>query len=328
MDTELVENIVNNIDICDYISNYIELKPKGDEYFGVCPFHNEDTASFSVTPARKMYFCFGCGAAGDVINFKAQYEDIPYSVAAKELAEQYSVSGFDKLKSETVAFLKETKSNRYNLPQVHHEILDKSVMDNFVKADIKEWIDEGIPQKIIDRYGVRMDVYKNRIVYPVYDNDGNLINVKGRTLYDSYKQMKISKYINYYKVGELDYFQGYSLKKNIIKDKGEIIIFEGIKSCMKLDSFGIYNSVSAETSRLNPYQIKFLVGLRCNVVIAFDNDVDYRKVVKNVDMLKRFTNVDIVYDKEGLLGDKCSKLSPVDKGREIWETLYSKRIRQ
>lgn len=328
MNSELISNIVESIDIYDYISNYVDLKQKGGEYFGVCPFHDEDTASFSVSPARKMYFCFGCGAAGDVINFVSNYENISYTAAMNKLADQYKINGCDKIKSETVSFLKLSATNKYKLPEVKHTILDDSVMDRFVKADIKPWITEGIPQKIMDRYGVRIDTQGNRIVYPVYDNDGNLINIKGRTMFADYKQMNIAKYMNYYKVGELDYFQGYSLKKHIIQEKSEIIIFEGIKSCMKLDSFGWYNSVSAETSRLNPYQIKFLVSLRCNVVIAFDNDVDYRKIVKNVNMLRKFVNVDIVYDKSGLLGEKTGKVSPADKGKDVWEELYDNRVRQ
>ena len=201
-------------------------------------------------------------------------------------------------------------------------------MNKYIKANIVPWNEEGIPQKIIDKYGVRIDTSGNRIVYPVYDNDGNLINIKGRTLYQDYKSMKQTKYMNYYKVVELDYFQGYHMKKHIIADKGEIIIFEGIKSCMKLDSFGIYNSVSSETSKLSPYQIKILVGLHLNVVIAYDNDVDYKKIQKNVEMLKRFTNVYIIHDKDGLLGDKSEKNSPIDKGFEVWQYLYENKIRQ
>ena len=143
-------------------------------------------------------------------------------------------------------------------------------------------------------------------------------------MYKDFKEMKIPKYINYYKVGDLDYLQGYYLQRYLIDSAGEIIIFEGIKSVMKADSFGYYNSVACETHKLNIYQIRFLIGLRCDVVIAFDKDVDYNKTLRNLKMLKRFVNVYVIRDKDGLLEGKDS---PVDQGKEVWERLYQNKIR-
>lgn len=327
MDNEFSESIIEAVDICDYIGSFVELTEKGSDYFGVCPFHHEKTASFSITPAKKLYFCFGCGASGNVITFTAKYNGVSYNEAANMLADTFGVESVHKLKSETASFLKSSRTNKYVLPQITHSILSPALMDRYTKENVTEWNEEGIPQAVIDKYGVRIDRMSNRIVYPVYDQNGNFINIKGRTRDLDYKDKKIAKYMNYFKIGEMDYFQGYSVNKSYIEEKNEIIIFEGIKSCMKLDSFGVHNSVSSETSRLNPYQIKILVGLHHDVVIAFDNDVCQDKIAKNLEMLKRFVNVYVVYDRKKLLGEQTEKCSPVDKGREIWEQLYDNRIK-
>lgn len=322
-DTELVSSIINNVDIVEYIGQYTELKQKGDNFFGLCMFHEEVTASFSVNPAAKKYYCFGCGCGGNVITFSAKINRISFDNAALRLASELNIDTVKKQKSPTVAILKQLAKD-VRLPEVERQPLDPSELDKYTKATIRQWEAEGIPQFIINKYGVRIDVQSNRIVYPVYDNNGNLINIKGRTMFEDYKSMRIPKYINYYKVGTVDYLQGYYMKKHLISAANEIIIFEGIKSCMKADSYGYYNSVSCETHKLNPFQIKFLIGLRCDIVIAFDKDVDFKKILDNVSMLKRFANVFIVRDTKDLLEKKDS---PVDKGKEIWEKLYYDKIR-
>ena len=109
---------------------------------------------------------------------------------------------------------------------------------------------------------------------------------------------------------------------------GEAIIFEGIKSVMKADAWGYHNCISAETSMVNDAQARVLVqmGIR-SAVIAFDNDVPKQELLVSADKLRRYMNVFIVEDKNGLLGDKSEKLAPVDKGKEIWEQLYKEKQR-
>ena len=144
---------------------------------------------------------------------------------------------------------------------------------------------------------------------------------------EDWKELKLPKYINYYKVGTMDYLQGLCFKKEIIKRKDEVIIFEGIKSCMKAEGWGFDNVISAETSALNSFQIKLLIGLHCDVVIAFDKDKDIEDVMKGIDWLPKFTNVYVINDRRNLLGDKSEKNSPVDKGEAIWKELYDNRER-
>lgn len=165
----------------------------------------------------------------------------------------------------------------------------------------------------------------NRIVYPVYSNDDQLISIKGRTRFKNFKDLKIAKYMNYFAIGKLDYFQGMQQARSAIKESGEIIIFEGIKSVMKVDQWKFHNAVSAETSKLNEYQIELLIKMQIrDVVIAFDQDVKIDKIRKCTELLKRFTNVWVVYDKWSLLKEKDS---PCDQGEKIFRTLYERKIR-
>ena len=327
---DLIEEIKDGIDIVDFIVEYVDLRKKGREYFGNCPFHDERTGSFSVTPNKGMYYCFGCRKGGDVIDFCREYLDMTYEQSIKYLGSEAGISTEKTKISPTVRYLKKStkKKKKKQVPE-KHMILDKSILSDFEKRKITKWIEEGIPQSIMDYYRVMYDKESNRIVYPVFDNDGNLINVKGRTLFDDYKKFNIPKYMNYYPVGDLDYFQAFCFKKEILAKSKEVIIFESLKSVMKLDSFGILNSISSETSELNIFQVKTLIHMHCDVVIAFDSDVSLNKIKEkdNIKLLCSFTNVYVVYDRDGLLGGKDGKNSPVDKGKEIWDELYKKRIK-
>lgn len=208
--------------------------------------------------------------------------------------------------------------------QVVHEVLSANELSKYSHEDVTEWIDEGILQEVMDLFEVRINDRDNRIVYPVYDINGNLINIKGRTRYKNYKELRIPKYINYYPIGTMDYFQGLNITLPFIKDQNEMIIFESVKSVMKAYGWGYKNCASAEKHTITDEQLKLLVRLRVNIVFAFDSDISYsdKDIKKTIDVLKRITNVYVIYDRKGLLGGKDAKNAPVDLSREIWEQLY------
>lgn len=193
---ELIEEIKESIDIVDFIGEYVELKKKGREYFGNCPFHDERTGSFSVTPHKGVYYCFGCKKGGDIIDFCQDYLNMTYEQAINYLGSEAGISTVKTKISPTVRYLRKSTRKRRNkqIPEPH-KILDKSVLSDFERRKITKWIEEGIPQSIMDYYMVMYDKESNRIVYPVFDNSGNLINVKGRTLFDNYKEYNIPKYM-------------------------------------------------------------------------------------------------------------------------------------
>lgn len=329
-DDEMLQEINDNVNLLDYVSQTLEMKRRGSDYFSRCPLHVDITPSFSINPNQNSYYCFSCGRGGGIIGYLMEYEHLSFDKAVAKASGLANVDLSKMCQSQTALFLRKLKKAKSQKNEsVSHTILNPNILKKYRKASIQEWINEGIRQVDLDLYEVMYDDIGHRIVYPVYDLKGNLINIKGRTLFSDYKKMGIPKYINYYKVGIMDYFQGLNIALKDIQQEGEVIVFESIKSVMKLRSFGRNNSVSAEKHSLTKEQIELLIKLRVNVVFAYDSDVSYkdREVKRNINTLKKFTNVFIIEDKNQLLGGKEAKNSPVDIDKATWEQLYTTRKR-
>jgi len=264
-----------------------------------------------------------------MIGYLMYYEKLSFDEAVAKAARLAQIDLSKMCQSKAVIFLRNAKKMllKKSKQKYEHEILPESAYLKYKKEAISIWQKEGIEQNVMDLFGVRMDINGNRIVYPVYDIDGNLINIKGRTLYKDYKELGLTKYINYYPVGVVDYFQGLNITLNNVKESGEIIIFESVKSVMKAYGWGYKNSASAEKHTLTNEQIELLIKLRVNVVLAYDSDISYTSpdVQSNITRLKRMTNVFLIEDHDGLLGGREAKNAPVDCGREIWEALYENK---
>lgn len=323
-DDEMLQEINASVDLLEYVSQSIEMEKRGRDYFGHCPLHVDNTPSFSITPSKNSYYCFSCGRSGGIIGYLMDYEHLRFDDAVDKAAKLGNMDLSKMCKSQTMTFLKKTKNLMREKEQVVHEVLSANELSKYSHEDITEWIDEGILQEVMDLFEVRINDRDNRIVYPVYDINGNLINIKGRTRYKNYKELRIPKYINYYPIGTMDYFQGLNITLPFIKDQNEMIIFESVKSVMKAYGWGYKNCASAEKHTITDEQLKLLVRLRVNIVFAFDSDISYsdKDIKKTLDVLKRITNVYVIYDRKGLLGGKDAKNAPVDLSREIWEQLY------
>lgn len=329
-DEETLKQINDNADLIAYAERTMELKKKSDTYFTHCPFHEDKTPSLAFNPTNNYYHCFSCGKSGRMIGFLIDFEGLPFEQAVGKAAKLANVDIKDICQSDTIIFLKQwrnLKKTKENQNVYIHPILPQNTMDSFSKTVIQEWEDEGIKQEVMDTFGVRVDDISNRIVYPVCDINGNLINVKGRTRYENFKKLKLPKYINYYTVGTMDYFQGLNITLPYVKENNEIIIFESVKSVMKAYGWGFCNCVSAETHSLTKEQISLLVKLRTNIVFAYDTDVDYKTkdIQKSINMLRKVTNVFVIQDPKRLLGGAETKNAPVDCGQEIWEELYTNK---
>lgn len=332
-DEDMLEEINNNVDLLDYIGDDIELKQRGRDYFGRCTLHIDRTPSFSITPSKNRFYCFSCGAGGGIIQYLITYEKLSFDEAVAKASRLANVDLKTMCQSETVKLNKSIRKIQSNNSEdgATRRHLDKNELFKYQDTNITDWIKEGISTETLKTFEVRIDTRGNRIVYPVYDIDGNLINIKGRTLCKDYKLFGIQKYINYYPVGTVDYFQGMNITFQYIKESGEIKIFESIKSVMKLFTWGIKDSASAEKHTLTPAQIKILISTReiKSVVFCYDSDVSYqeRKVKENIDLLKHFLNVYVIIDRENLLGGVEAKNAPVDLGRDIWESLYATKVK-
>lgn len=324
-DQSVIDTIKEKLPLSVYAEQFIELKRRKDKLFGLCPFHYEDTGSFMIDPQSQRYYCFGCHTYGDIITFIMKMDNLPYGKAVERAIELIGEDFSDITRSETLSILK-LLARPQVMEKTGHEILDKAIFESYKEYVDKSWVKEGIAPDLFPRYEIRLDKRCNRIIYPVYDTQGNFINIKGRTRCPDFKEREIPKYINYFKVGTMDYLQGLHLNKDAILSKREIIIFEGIKSCMKAEGFGFDNVVSAETSTLTAEQIKLLISLHVNVVIAFDKDKKLSDFYnKNLANLRRFAEVYYINDKLDLLGEASEKNSPVDKGEDVWVELYKNK---
>jgi len=331
-DYEFLQSINESVDLLEYISRSNEMKQKNNDYFITCPLHTDLTPSLSVTPIKNRFYCFSCGIGGGIISWLNNVEKLPYDESVKKASLLAEIDLSTMCQSETVKVNRDIKKimDSRKIDCVNErKILDKSIYNCYTIDRIDEWLSEGIRQEEIDLFEIRVDKRSNQIVYPVYDNNGNFINIKARTRIPNYKQIGLSKYTNYYPIGTLDYFQGINHTLPFIKESGEIKIFESIKSVMKLYGNDVKDSVAAEKHTLTHEQIVILIKLGCKVVFCYDSDVDYneRRVRKDIDTLKRFLDVYIIEDRNKLLGGKDSKCSPIDKGIDIWNSLYKNKTK-
>ena len=329
-DDDVLHEIDEQSDLLSYAEGMMEIKKRGKYYFAHCPLHEDLTPSLMLDKENNSYHCFSCGRSGRMIKFLMDFEGLKFDDAVKKAS---SISGVDMnnaCRSDTMIMLKRLKlmhDQQKNKRVYEHAVLPESEYSKYKKGKVSEWLEEGIEQDILDLFEIRIDEIGNRILYPVRDIDGKLINIKGRTRYENYKSLGIAKYINYFEVGVVDYFQGLNITKEYATEQNELIIFESIKSVMKAYGWGYKNCAAAEKHTLTKEQISLLIKLRVNVVLAYDSDIDYQRkdVRRDIDLLKRATNVYIIEDKQGLLGGKEAKNSPADCGREIWEMLYSQK---
>lgn len=331
-DEEFLNQINEKVNLLEYVEQTMELKPSGKEYFGHCPLHIDFTPSFSITPSNNKFYCFSCHRGGGIIQYLMHYEHLKFDEAVEKASKLANIDLKMMCQSRTVQYnrkLKKIMSANDKRNSICHKILDDSELDKYRIGPIEEWLNEGIRQEEIDLFEIRIDDRANRIVYPVYDDLGRLINIKGRTRFPEYKKLGIQKYINYYPVGVVDYFQGANITEQFIHETGEIKIFESIKSVMKLFGNGVKDAVSAEKHNLTNEQIKWIISRNFikNVVLCWDSDVSYAEgnVVRNINELKRFVNVFVINDYKGILGGKEGKNSPIDLGIDIWNQLYEER---
>lgn len=328
-DEEFLQEVSDKVDLVEYIGQSTDLIKRGKEYFCRCNKHIDKTPSLSITPEKNVFYCFGCGRGGGIIQYLQEYEGLSFEESVQKACKLSNIDISTMCYSPTVKFLKKMRQMKKKIMPVKHPILDENEYEKFSKEPITEWLNEGIRQKEIDLFDIRIDKRSNRIVYPVRDIDGHLINVKGRTRFQEYKTMGLMKYINYFPIGTMDYFQALNITLTYIKEKNEIIIFESLKSVMKCFGWNYKNTASAEKHSLTMEQVRLLIRLKVNVVFAYDSDVSYlsKDIIETINILKRFTNVYLIEDPNNYLGGKEGKNSPADKGLQIFEKLYNSKRR-
>lgn len=321
-----LSELIESIDILEYISQFTEFTEKNGEYWALSPLKEENTPSFSVRKEESTFYDFSSGVGGNVLTFVRFYFKCGYAEAIERLKEYAGLDGETKPHRKLVAT---EIAKRYSQPKKTTKtskctILPDDYMERYEKRDDKliVWEQEGISRASMDKFQVYYDSFSDRLVYPIRNADGKIVNVGGRTLDKDWKEKGLRKYTYFKPWGELNTIYGLAENLECIKGKREIILFEGCKSVLLADTWGIHNAGAILTSHLNPNQMKLLAKLACRVVFALDKDVTVRED-HNIKRLKQFVKVEYIWDRDNLLSDKDA---PVDKGLEVWQRLYEGRL--
>ena len=324
---ELTE-LIQSIDIVAFISQYVDLTQKGEEFWGLSPFNEEKTPSFSVRPAPPRFYDFSSGIGGNVFTFVKHYHRCTSREAVEILK---SFAGIDgeiagvRDRMQATSDCKRFKRPKATQKPSKATVLPENIMEQYEKRPEKlaVWEAEGISPASLERFQVFYDSFSDRLVYPIRDPAGKIVNIGGRTLDPLFKEKKLRKYTYFYPWGSLQTLYGLFENRKFIEEQHEIILFEGCKSVLLADTWGIRNCAAILTSHLNPSQMKLLARLGCRAVFALDKDVNVRKD-HNIEKLRHYINVEYIYDAGDLLDEKDA---PVDKGKEVFHSLYDSRFR-
>lgn len=329
-DTTKLNELANDFDLLGYVSESLDVEKRGTRWATHCPFHEDKTPSLMFSEHK--YKCYSCGKSGNIITWLMDYEGYNFNNAVDRFLKINNMSGEDIGKTKqcyALKFFKKVKQSQQkkDVEYKNRKILDVKEIQKYHDVLPQSWIEEGIKPDIMKKYNIRMKDwgFDKRIIYPIWDKDFNLIAFKGRTIYDDYKEKKLQKYKYIGYIDTLDFFVGMKENKDNIIQNNEAIIVEGIKSVMKLEDYGYTNAISAETSELTDLQQKILLEMRVkNIVIAFDKGININQIINTTKLLRKFLNVYVVMDTDGLLDDKDA---PVDRGKDVWDILYEKRRR-
>lgn len=325
-----VSEIIGSVDILAYISQFCDLQERQDgEFWGLSPLKEEKTPSFSVNPEMQRFYDFSSGKGGNVLDFICAYNNCGFRQGL-DILKRYAGITDEEQSGTPHRLVATTVAKRFQARQKKEKRSKTSVLPgdymNRYEWDVKKlavWEREGISMESMERFQVRYDAFSDRLVYPVRDVNGNIISVCGRTLDPHYKEKNLRKYTYFQPLGTLDTIYGMSDNIDAIRKHGEIILFEGAKSVMMADGWGIQNTGAVLTSHLNDNQLKILIKLGVTVSFALDAEIDIRKDA-NIMKLKQYTSVYWVRNIDELLEPKDS---PTDKGQEVFETLYKERRR-
>ena len=323
-----LRDLIESTDIVAYISQFVELEQRGEEYWGLSPFKEEKTPSFSVRPSPPRFFDYSSGIGGNVFTFIKYYFKCSSAEAVRKLQEYSGLDGelaFRPDKLDAVQSFRKFQPPKKPKKEAKGIVLPDDYMLRYEKRPDKlaVWRSEGISEASLEKFQVFYDAFSDRLVYPIRSPSGQIVNVGGRTLDPDWKEKKLRKYTYFFSWGSLETIYGLSDNLEAIKAKREIILFEGAKSVMIADGWGIHNTGAILTSHLNPAQLKLLAGLGCRVVFALDKDVHVRDD-HNIKKLKQYVAVEYLYDFNDLLQ---AKDSPVDRGKEVFQTLYEQRFK-
>ena len=309
----IIEQVREANDIVDVISDYVQLKRSGRNFFGRCPFHNEKTPSFSVSPDKQIYHCFGCGAGGNVINFIMEHERLDFLSSVKLLADRANIhietdSGEPRKKDD--------RASIYNMHEIATRVFErqlngapaKSAKDYLLKRGRSEetlktfrvgfapdsWdtvtlevMKLGLSQDVLTRSGLLMpkngggyyDRFRNRIMFPIMDINGKVQALGGRI----FGEAEGAKYMNspetpIYHKGRTLY--GLNQSRDEIRTSRIAILVEGYMDLIRLYQEGFQNVVAGTGTAFTPEQAGLVKRFADKVLVCYDGDAAGQKAAQ------------------------------------------------
>ena len=301
---ELIEEVRTRNDIVDVISDYVRLQKKGSSYFGLCPFHNEKSPSFSVSRQKQMYYCFGCGAGGNVFTFLMEYENFSFMEAVKFLADRAGIalpeaeySKEAKQRADLKASILEINkiAARYYYVQLksergvgaHTYLTDRGLTEETITAfglgystkysdDLYQYLrGKGYSEDLIRQAGLintdeRQGVYDkfwNRVIFPIMDVNSRVIGFGGRVMGDGKP-----KYLNSPETAVFDKSRNlYGLNRARTSRKTYFLLCEGYMDVISLHQAGFTNAVASLGTALTSGHASLIKRYVQEVYLTYDS---------------------------------------------------------
>ena len=302
---DIIEEVRMKNDIVDVISQYVKLTRKGSSYFGLCPFHNEKTPSFSVTPSKQMYYCFGCGAGGNVYNFIMEYENYSFGEALSHLADragvelpkiEYSREAREKAEERATLLEINKLAAQYFYYQLRREggktaygyltgrglseetirkfglgYSDKYSDDLYKYLKSKGYSDELLRESglfnVDERRGM-YDKFWNRVIFPIMDVNNRVIGFGGRVMGDGKP-----KYLNSPETKIFDKSRNlYGLNVARTTRKNYLILCEGYMDVIAMHQAGFTNAVASLGTALTSGHASLVKRYTKEVLLLYDSD--------------------------------------------------------
>lgn len=302
-----VEQIKSKLGIVDVVASYMKIEKAGLNYRGCCPFHNEKTPSFFISPARGSYHCFGCNRGGDIISFVQEIEGVDFLEALKTLAERAGVeleplARAPKTDNRLFSLLDEATNFYFKQLVGKPEALEYLYSRGLTKETIKNWrlgfapeawrnlseylIGRGYREDEMLKVGVVVeqsghagqgrsyDRFRSRVMFPLFNPSGRVVGFSGRIF--GPKQEEVAKYINspqteLYDKSRLLY--GYDRAKQSMRQKDFCIFVEGQMDLLMSHQVGVTNTVAVSGTALSSEHLQLVKRLTSNVVLAYDYDL-------------------------------------------------------
>jgi DNA primase len=357
---QTIAEILSRIDIIEIVGGFVKLKKRGANYLGLCPFHNEKTPSFTVSPSKEIYKCFGCGRSGNAISFIMEHEKYSYVETLKWLANKYGITIEETYVTDEQRQQVQVADSLYIVNQFAQQFFSRQLFETNEGQDIglayfkergfreetikkfqlgyspeqrdaftKEALAKQYNSEILVKAGLvanrndqLMDNYRGRVIFPVHNHSGKVLGFGARILKNN---DKAPKYINtpeneIYVKSKILY--GSYFARQAIDKADECLLVEGYTDVISLHQAGIENAVASGGTSLTTDQIRLIKKYSNNLTIVYDGDAaGVKAALRGLDMaLEEGLNVKLV-----LIPDKEDPDSYVNKvGPSVFKEFVQK----